>query len=33
VIEVSVGEAAVRICGTVDARTLAAMLKALRVLK
>jgi transposase len=33
VIEVSVGEAMVRIRGAVDARTLAAVLKALRVLK
>jgi len=33
VIEVSVGEATVRIRGAVDARTLAAVLKALRVLK
>jgi transposase len=33
VIEVSVGEATVRIRGAVDGRTLAAVLKALRVLK
>jgi transposase len=33
VIEVSVGDATVRIRGAVDARTLAAVLKALRVLK
>ena len=33
VIEISVGEATVRIRGWVDARTLAAVLKALRVLK
>jgi transposase len=33
VIEVSVGEATVRIRGAVDARTLAAVLKALKVLK
>jgi hypothetical protein len=32
-IEVSVGDATVRIRGAVDARTLAAVLKALRVLK
>jgi transposase len=33
VIEISVGEATVRIRGSVDARTLAAVLKALKVLK
>ena len=33
VIEVSVGKATVRIRGAVDARTLAAVLKALKVLK
>jgi hypothetical protein len=33
VIEISVGKATVRIRGAVDARTLAAVLKALKVLK